>query len=225
MSSSFKNFLTLFILFFSALFTQAQVNDAGLWASINLEKSFNKKFTVALSEELRFNENISELGTFFTEVSAEYKFWKFLYVSAGYRFINKKSLDDSYSKRHRFLVNLNLKKKFNNFNTSLRIRYQSQFSDIESSDDASVPDNYIRTKLTGKYNSAKRIVPYITAESFFHLNNPEGVLIDNLRFSAGAEYEFSKRSMFDLGYLIDKEIMVNDPWTSYIIAVSWTYKL
>ncbi|MBL0072094.1 MAG: DUF2490 domain-containing protein [Bacteroidetes bacterium] len=97
---------------FWSFFSVAQVNDAGLWTSINLEKKITKKIAVDLSQEFRFNENISELGSFFTEISAQYKLHKNLSIGAGYRFINKRELDDSYEKRHRMLFDLNAKEKF-----------------------------------------------------------------------------------------------------------------
>jgi len=203
----------------------AQINDAGLWTSVTLEKKLNRKITLGISEEFRFNENISELSTFFTEAAVEYEFTKAIAISGGYRFINKRRVDDSYSKRHRFLANLVLKWKFGEFNTSVRLRYQSQFSDIESSNDGSVPKNYLRTKLSVKYDLDKRYTPFISGETYYHTNNSDGILFDNFRLSAGIEYDFSKKSSAELGYIFDREVNINEPWTNYIIALSWKYRL
>ncbi|MBK6640071.1 MAG: DUF2490 domain-containing protein [Bacteroidetes bacterium] len=106
-----SNLLCICLLLFGSTFSVAQVNDAGLWTSINLEKKITKEIAVDLSQEFRFNENISELGSFFTEISAQYKLHKNLSIGAGYRFINKRELDDSYEKRHRMLFDLNTKEK------------------------------------------------------------------------------------------------------------------
>src|SRR6187549_3507592 len=104
--------VSLTLLLFAQSQVLAQVNDAGLWASINLEKKFSKKVSIHFSEELRFNENISELGVFFSEFTGEYQFNKILSLSGGYRFIQRRRLDDSYSIRHRYIINLNVKDKF-----------------------------------------------------------------------------------------------------------------
>ncbi len=203
----------------------AQTNDAGLWASINLEKKINKKFSVQLGEELRFYENYSELGSFFTEASLEYKLNKTFGFSAGYRFTNKRRVDDSYSMRHRFLVNATAKRKFKQLNAGLRLRYQSQFSDYYSDAEGQIPANYFRAKLAFKYDLNKKYTPFISGELFTNTNRPEGILMDNYRIEAGIEYEFSKVSSLQLSYIFNKEVQVKDPWTLYVIGVSWNYVL
>jgi hypothetical protein len=201
----------------------AQVKDAGLWASINLEKKLSRKVSIHFTEELRFNENITELGTFFSELTGEYKFSKVLSISGGYRFINKRRVDDSYSKRHRYLFNLNVKGKVGQLGMNLRIRYQSQYADVESSPDGQTPSNYVRPKLTLKYDLNKKYMPWAYGELFVHVNRADGVLLDNYRAGAGFEYDFSKRSSIELGYLINGELQVANPWTDYIISIGWNY--
>ena len=51
-----SNLLCICLLLFWSTFSVAQVNDAGLWTSINLEKKITKKIAVDLSQEFRFNE-------------------------------------------------------------------------------------------------------------------------------------------------------------------------
>ncbi|MBK7970000.1 MAG: DUF2490 domain-containing protein [Bacteroidetes bacterium] len=103
-----------------------------------------------MSQEFRFNENISELGSFFTEISAQYKLHKNLSIGAGYRFINKRELDDSYEKRHRMLFDLNAREKFWKIAISARARFQSQYSGINTSENGKIPDNYLRNEVIGK---------------------------------------------------------------------------
>ena len=203
----------------------AQVNDAGLWASVSIEKKINKSFSVNLSEELRFFENMTELGSFFTEVSLDYKLNKTFGFSAGYRFTNKRNVDDSYSKRHRYLLNATIKRKFNQLNAGLRLRYQSQYADYYSDADGQIPANYFRTKLSFKYDLNKKYTPFISGETFVHTNRPDGILLDNYRLEGGLEYEFSKVSSVQISYIYNREVQVNDPWTLYVIGVSWSYVL
>ncbi len=203
----------------------AQVNDAGLWASINIEKKFTNKISVHVSVESRFNENFSELGTFYPELTGEYKYNKIFSLSGGYRFILKRRVDDTYSSRHRYLFNLNIKHKISELSANARIRYQSQYSDLNSSEDGKIPSNYLRTKLTLKYDLQKKYTPFVSGEVFFNVNHPGGVLFDDYRVSAGIEYEFSKKSTLELGYLIDREIQIANPLTSYVILIGWSYVL
>ncbi len=63
----------LYIFLFTVSIARAQVNDAGLWASVSLEKKINKQFDIGLSQEIRLIENYSELGSAFTELNLNYK--------------------------------------------------------------------------------------------------------------------------------------------------------
>lgn len=203
----------------------SQVNDAGLWMSVNLEKKVSGNIRLALSEEVRLFENFSEVGSYFTEISGEYKLSKSFDGGVGYRFTNRKRLDDSFSKRHRYFLELSYKKKLNKLNTSFRLKYQSQYKDIYSSESGSVPDNYLRTKVGLKYDTDKKYVPFLNGEMYFNTNSPEGWLFDNYRITAGIEYELTKRSQVELKYIFNREVQVKDPWTLYVIGVSFNYKL
>jgi hypothetical protein len=202
-----------------------QVNDAGLWASINIDKKLSSKFSIGFSEEVRFNENISEVGTVFSEIAAGWKFNKFFSASAGYRFILKRDASDFYSKRHRFLINVNAKIKKGRFNLAARARFQSQYSDVYSSDQGATPADYLRTRVTVKYEPDKKYTPFLSAETFFHLNNADGILFDNYRISGGIEYAFNKKYALDFYYLLDREINVNNAWTSYITGIAFNISL
>lgn len=224
MSKFFRtNFLFGLIFLFAPFAGMAQVNDAGLWASVNVEKKFTNKISMHINLESRLNENFSELGTFYTELIGEYKYNKIFSVSGGYRFIQKRQVNDSYSTRHRYLVNLNIRHKLANFAANARIRFQSQYADINSSEDGQTPSNYLRPKLALKYDLQKKYTPFVSGELFFHLNSEEGFLFDNYRLSAGLEYEFSKKSTIEVGYLIDREIQIKNPLTSYVIVIGWNY--
>jgi hypothetical protein len=222
MNRTFIFFLCIVVLGFSA---KAQVNDAGLWSSIGLQSDLVKKFSLDGDIELRFNENITELGTVYGEALLGYKINKRWEASFGYRLIGKRKSDDSYSTRHRILLNLTYKKKFNKVTASFRARYQSQFSDIKRSENWRVPDDYFRFKASFKYDTDKKWIPYVSGESFFYLNSQDGPLFTEYRLSTGVEYEYSKKSAITLGYIFDREVNVSDPWTNYVVSIGWRYKL
>ena len=197
-----KFFSACMFLFVISDYAFAQMDDAGLWASVTVKKKITKKFTLSLSEECRFNENVSELGTAFTEAGVEYKLIKNLTGGIAYRFMQKKQVDDFYSLRHRGLVSLTYKLKVKKFELNLKERYQIQYADVNTSEDGKIPSEYLRNKLTIKYNTSKKYTPFIAAELFYQLNNPEGNECDDIRYSGGIEYNFNKLHEVDLFYLI-----------------------
>lgn len=203
---------------------KAQVSDAGLWASLTVEKKLTQRLSVGITGELRFNENISELSTIFTDLGLGYNFFKdeLLGVSVNYRYIRRKNVEDFYMGRHRWYTDVVLKKKFGKLVPSWRIRFQSQFRDPETSDAAWNAEYYLRNRLQLKLDMEKKYRPYIGAELYTQADGFE-FMSDNIRLTAGVDYSFNERSILGLGYLIDREFNVNDPARNYNIVIE--YKL
>ena len=217
------NFIVICLGFGCLHSSNAQVNDAGLWTSVTIEKKVFSKFSLALNQELRFNENISELGTAFTELGGNYRIRKFLSIGASYRFIQKRKVNDFYSMRHRYNIDLAIRHKIKNLSLALRERFQTQYADIYSREKGMLPEHYLRSKLTLKYDLDKKYAPFLSGEFFFQLSNVEGNELDNVRYAAGFDYEFSKRSSVELFYVINKAFNVNEPVTDYVTGIGFNY--
>ncbi|MHC1706369.1 MAG: DUF2490 domain-containing protein [Bacteroidales bacterium] len=214
----------LFVFFVLHAFQSfSQVNDACLWIGLNLEKKVLPGFSLHLSDELRLNENISEAGTHFTEVGGEYQFARGFSGGVYYRFIQKRRLDDSYSKRHRYYGELTYRYKTGKVSFTLRERFQSQYRDVYSNDKGKVPEYHLRSKLTVKAKVYKATQVYLNSELFYLLSNQMGNEIDGIRSAAGLEYNFKAFGSVELFYMIDKEIHVNNPLTQYIIGLGYNY--
>lgn len=200
----------------------SQEKDAGLWTSFSVDKKITQALGVSVSEELRFNENISELGTFFTDAGATYKLNDDLRASANYRFINKRKLDDSYSKRHRYYFDLSYRKKIKKITPAIRIRFQSQYADVYSSDDGAIPEWYLRPKISLRYNMKGKWTPYLSSELFYHFAVQE---FDNARYTFGMERKISDKLDLDLFFMHQREFNVNRPTYDYIWGIGLTYSL
>jgi len=210
--------IAVFCLFISV--GKAQYSDVGLWIQSGFEKNISQKLAVSASPQIRFNENITELSKYFVDLGVTYKLIKDLKISGNYRFINQQKKDYSYSKRHRFYVDLSYKYKTHNVSFIYRLRYQNQFKDIGVSDNWQIPDKYLRNKLTVKYSTEGRFTPFIGADTWFNINKR---YYDNFRLTLGLSYELNKYSGLDFSYLINHEFNVKSPVTSYIIAVGYNY--
>lgn len=200
-------------------FSQAktQVNDAGLWLKLSAEKKITQKFSAQFSHSLRCYENISELGTSFSEIGISYKIIKPLTVAGFYRFSQKKRVDDFYSNSHRYSFYLAYRLKIKQFKISFREQFQSRYKDIGTSEFGSIPKNHLRSKIDLKYDLEKKYTPYVSGELFYEI----GEYIDNMRYKAGVEYEINKFHTIDVSYMIDKEMNVKNPWTNYVIGLGY----
>lgn len=199
-----------------------QQKDAGLWLSAAIEKRLNKKFSATLTQEVRFNENISEPGTVFSEAAIDYRFARRWNAGISYRFIQSRRVNDFYSIRHRYLADLSYRLRFKKLSITPRLRYQVQYRDINISENGRIPSKYIRGKLTARFNLEKRYTPFLSAEAFYHLGIKEK-FVDNMRYTAGFDYELSKFHSLNIFYMVNKEVQVNDPVTEYNIGLGYKY--
>lgn len=204
---------------------KGQVKDAGLWTSLNFETKLVKKLSFSISQELRFNENITELGAAFTDAGLSYKLNKHFQFAANYRFTQRRRLDDYYSFRQRYYVDIKYSYKLKPFEISIRSRFQDQYSDIGRASDGGVPEYYLRNKLSLKWDINKPYTPYISFELFSPLNYPRINVFNAMRATAGIEYAFSKHHKIDIYYMIQKAVNESQPETDFILGLGYFYKL
>lgn len=219
MNNFYPKIIGILIGLFFCFQTKAQVNDAGLWLNVNVEKKITQKFSTQFTHSLRFYENISELGTSFSEIGLSYKIIKPITVGGFYRFSQNKRVDDFYSNSHRYSFYLSYKLKVKQVKINFREQFQSRYKDIETSATGGIPKNHLRSKIALSYNLEKKYTPYVSAELFYEI----GEYIDNVRYKAGVEYEWNKFNIFNLYYMIDKEMNVKNPWTNYVIGLGYNF--
>lgn len=205
------------------------VNDAGLWTTFNLDKDLTKKLAVFFTEEYRLKENFTETNLFYTDIGLEIRPAKFIKASLAYRLIEKHIYDNPYSYRHRLMLDITLKKKFENFSVSYRQRFQEEIRNIYSSKDGIMPEWYSRNKVAIKYDFGKPIIPYIAAEFRYQFHNPRSVESDDTwhrnRYSAGLDYKINDKNSFGLYYLVQQEFNVSAPANLYILGLEYSLSL
>lgn len=222
---AFKIFTTLIIT--QVVFSnqiKAQVKDAGLWTSVNAEVKLISKVNATLSQEFRFNENITELGAAFTDFGIQYKLNKNWRIAANYRFTQRRKVADYYSFRHRFYFDIKYAKKINSFGYSWRMRVQDQLADINRAADGGVPEYYLRNKFNVEMDTKKAYSPYVSFELFSSLNYPRKDLFSGVRVIAGVEYEINKHHKIDLYYMIQKELITKQPQTDFVVGSGYYFK-
>ena len=181
------------------------------------------------TQECRIKENFTRLNLFYTNLGLEYKFNDFFKAALVYRFIEKYQDDNSFSFRHRLMLDLTLKKKLGKIGLSYRQRIQAEERDIYSSIIGNLPEWYSRNKFAAKYDTDKRYTPYAAIELRYQLRNPREWQSDNTwhrnRYSLGVDYKLNKKSTFGVYYLIQREFNVVLPQNQYVIGLEYSLSL
>lgn len=212
----------------SGLFAQATKasSDAGLWTTVNFEKKLNDKFSILLTEEFRLRENFSRVNLFYTDIGLEVRPAKFLKVALSYRNIQKNLLDNTYSFRHRFQLDITLRRKVGNVSLAYRQRLQREVRNINTSEDGRLPEWYSRNKFTIKYDFDKPVTPYIAAEFRYQINNPRMMESNKTwhrqRYILGMDYKINDASTFGLFGLFQDEFNVKTPQRIYILGLEYS---
>ena len=221
-----------FVLFFSWLigdgFAQSYP-DAGSWNTFNIECDLPAKFTGLFTEECRLKENFSRLNLFYTNVGLEYKFTKNFKAALVYRFIDKFQDDNTFSFRHRLMLDLTIKHKFGKLTASYRQRLQAEERNIYSSENGRLPEWYSRNKFGISYDLEKRYAPYASIELRYQIHDPRSMESEKTwhrnRYALGAEYKINNKSAFAAYYLIQHEYNVLSPENLYIVGLEYTLSL
>ena len=211
----------ILILFLFSVGLSAQQKDFQFWPSlaVNLEVAPNLKLQV--EEEVRFHENVSQLGRQINDLGASYRFNKFLKAGIFYRLEADWKNADDYSWRNGVYGDVALRHKLNRITAGYRLRLQS--AKVDRNTEEYLFDSFRhRHKVSIEYDvKGIPLIPFVEAELF--IDSRKGT--EAIRSWIGLDYKVRKIHTLSLKYGIDKEVHVNDPLTAYIIALGYTLDL
>ncbi len=205
--------------------------DAGLWTTFSVSKSLNKKISLSIDQEMRLRENFQRLNLFYTNIGFDYKINKNLKISPTYRTIQKKLLEPGFSYRHRFMLDVSAKKKFDKFTVSERVRYQTEVQNYYTSAKGKIPEHYLRFKTDIKYTALDKVTPYVSCELRYQLTAPRGddpvynYGFHRVRNMAGLSYKINDANSVDLYYLVQSEFDISNKETIYIVGIAYSINL
>ena len=211
-------------------FSQSEdVKDLESWTSISLKYKLNKKWSFELEEQLRLDENISEIGEYFTQLNAEYSISKNFDIGGGLRYIREndnKGNIQGYENHFRFNLDASYKHKINNFSIKYRLRYQNKNELGVSTDDGDYANQNMRFKTSVGYDIKNwKLDPKFSAEIFNHFEEGEDNGFSKYRLTLGTDYKIKHFGKIGLFYRMEKELNVELPETTNIIGLKYTYTL
>lgn len=214
---------TLVLFLFSSLTLFAQVNDAGLWISLGAKKEITKKINLSAENELRFNENITELRTAFVDLSGDFKVNDFIKLGINYRFGNRKQENNTMQLRQRWAFDLMLKTKVKELAIEYRSRFQQSIESISAGEFDIEFNRTFRNKISFEHKVYKKTDADISAEIFS--SKKDGVhRLSDVRLTTGLSYKLKKRKIIKLGYLLQTELQQANPARDFVIVIGYKYE-
>ncbi len=205
----------ILLLINSHVFTQTTDNQ--LWTGASIGLKLNKKFTVSLREEFRFDNNMSSRKSIFTEIGVKYKLNKHFSFVPRFRIINIPLKKDK--KRISFDAYYSWKKK--KFPVSFKYRFRIQ--DTKKFNSKKQGRDFIRNKFTIGYNATKLVDPFFAYEIYFRFDGKNEFRKN--RFTFGLDWKLNKKMSLTTYYRIQDDINVKKPDKIKVIGLAFSYNL
>lgn len=203
----------------------AQTTDFRLRAGLKIQKDISKKFTASFEYEHRFDNYLTTFDQALLEPSVSYDIKKNLSIGAEWRFMADQDLKRFIRYKQRGAFFIRFKKSMGDFDFKLKTALQYGFDDLTASSNNSRKKLINRNSLEVDYNwFGTKFTPFAGYEFFYHINDPNGSIINLWRLKAGTSYQFSKSSDISIYYIFENEFNVASPVDANVIGFSYCFK-
>jgi hypothetical protein len=203
--------------------------DWASWNTIGVEYKLNDKWSFGIEEQFRLKENFSAVDNFFTQLSADYEFFKGFEVGVGIRYIREndnKGNIQGYENYFRFQFDAKYKHKINNFKIGYRLRYQNKNELGVSYDEGDYPNQNIRFKTSIAYNFKNwNLDPKFSAEIFNRFQEGKENGFNKYRLTLGTDYKMKNFGKIGVFYRFEKQLNVDLPDVTNILGLKYIYSL
>lgn len=235
-----------FLAVLSLLLTAIPLSAQSLWTTVEAETKIVGDLDAFVEAEFRTYDGMESTERWAGTIGLDYKISKFLKANAGYSYIHQQreaKLNNEkdrktfsyWQPRHRGFFSLTGSLKWNNFEFSLRERYQYTYRSEKTAETVGINGNkgerlivgegkhILRSRLEVEYKIKKcDITPFISYELYSRLQN--AMATDKMRYTAGASYKINKKHSFNAYYrYIDHSD--DDEEAGHVIGVGYKIKL
>lgn len=214
-------FFILFILITYSAFGQV-TNE--LWSGAEVQRKLSSNLDASVGINARgYGYN---LQLFYPELTFKYKVVKWFKPSIDYRGLVQLNKYGNYKFSNRINFNANFEKSIKKMSFGFRIRYQYDFSGIQSSVNYSPEfDQSIRLKPSFEYNIKKsKFTPTISVEWFYNPQYGEfGHRFTKIRASVGCDINLPGPNTMSINYLYGQNINGTKERSQNIISVNYSY--
>jgi hypothetical protein len=209
---------------FASSFSFGQTNIFQTWTETGTKFALNKRLSLGADWTNRIGEN--GFATVFPQLSFKYKVSDWFRPSIDFRYVLKKQLDATYqaSGRVNFNTQFNYHKK--RLSAGLRLRYQYQFSNLNSQYDSEF-DKAFRIKPNIEYDINNSVIsPVVSVEFFYDPNYSDlGRRFNEIRYFVGGSLDLNGPHQIQIGYMFNQKINLPAPVNKQILSLSYMYNV
>jgi long-subunit fatty acid transport protein len=221
-------FIVILLFVWSVPFSKmgfAQTDDFQMRVGLRIQKDFKKKLNISVEYEHRFDNNLTTFDQALIEPSISYQITKPMTVGVEWRFMYDQDLLRRIAYKQRGAFFIRYKWLFGDFDFKFRTAIQFGFDDLSNSTPDSRNKIVNRNSLSVDYNwFGTKFTPFAGFEFFYHINHPNGSIINQQRFKIGTSYRISKASDVSVNYIFENEFNVAEPVNAHVIGLGYSFK-
>jgi hypothetical protein len=191
------------------------IEDEQLWLAAKAEYEINNSIEIELAQKFRFFNNIHEFSQYISDIGGYYKFSDLFKIGVFYRF---RLYPNANAHRHEIYSNFINKLKFGAFSLQNRLRLHIKFRDDKES------INYLRYRLSVKYNLFQFMRPFAYAEIFYRFIYNKGDRISQGRYAGGLEFPIADSHKIDLFYMYETAYNSKREIYTNVIGLYYTFE-
>lgn len=184
--------------------------DNELWSFLSIDIELVKHLEFNYENEFRINKNISEFQQDIQNFGLSYDITKFWDAGIISRFRFREDVTE-YDLIAQSSVNFDIKPVEFDF----RLRFQKKFLEEGFEED------YLREKLSIRYQDFKDFEPFINGELFYKVNGAYSGQFEKMRLYAGLNFDLPDKQEITLQYIYEHEFDVPKPLRSNILSVGY----
>ena len=209
------------------LAAQERLHDAELWLKLAAEANLTEKLEIGLEEQIRFDNNISELKSYFTELALGYDVSDAIALIGRLRYTTRNDNSGATQGRFNYLryqLGTRIKHKAGQFRFKHRLLYQRGDRVDITPDEGDIIVQYFRYRLETEYKIKNwSYDPIFSIEYFSSLQDVIEERPDAIRLNFGTENELGKIGKFGIQYRYEWTLNYSFPRANHIIALSYKY--
>lgn len=201
--------------------------DLYFWGYYDFAFRLHKDWNVMVKNQVRLNENISRFDYTTLDAEVEYGAFKWLSLSATYRYTLKNHLKDGWRSEHQVRGTADLSYSLGDFKLYNRNRVQTGVDDVVGNEEASFSKLFYRNRTRVKYAISRRWDAYAYFEAYFRVGvrAPSDGYVYRKRYGAGIDFEVNPRESVRLFYIMDDQIRGGRPSYRYFVGFGYSRKI
>lgn len=195
--------------------------DTQLWTELGVRHDLDKKWTLTFDQHIRFDDDISRLGSAMPEPGISYRVKKWLRTGVGYRYEYERDNDGVLVSRHRVYGWGRLRKELGDVQLGYRLQLQEQWRP----DANPVNRHTVRNRGDAAYLGLGAFVPGASVE-MHHILNEDGntIHLGKVWLTGGVEWEHDQLSVDVFYRLITGQHDSSEP-NGHVIGLGVHYEI